>query len=273
MVHDFVAKGVADALAQVKPSAPDLMHHQAIPEKAEIAEQAPKSFNLSAPPQQASMPLAVKEQMEVYSKLHEPLAEVSNDNMPLGHALAQVHDIYILAQNQHGLVIVDMHAAHERIVYEKLKCEFDMGNIKTQQLLVPIHIELSRDEMRTWEEAHEDLLQLGILTEQAGPEAITLRSVPLAIKEVKMESLLRDVLADVQSQNHSKRVEQHIYHTLATIACHAAVRAHHRLSITEMNALLREMEQTEHSGQCNHGRPTWTALSMKEMDKLFLRGR
>ncbi len=277
LVHDFVSRAIKEALAEVKPK----MTNEPSPVTTPLPEpisQGATHYSLKSPASQTAMPFAVKEQMSAVSELYQPLEvdasqQTDNTDYPLGHALAQLHDIYILAQNKQGLVIVDMHAAHERIIYENLKQQRKQNRIRTQTLLVPIVIELSRDEMRVWHEGVGKLQRLGIEMDVVGEQSIAVRSVPVLIKETKLDELIHDVLADWIAEGGSQRVEEKANETLSTIACHAAVRAHHRLSITEMNALLRQMENTQHSGQCNHGRPTTTKMSLPELDKFFLRGQ
>ncbi len=192
---------------------------------------------------------------------------------PLGFALAQVAGIYVLAENKDGLVIVDMHAAHERITYEKLKKGFDDRNLVRQPLLVPEAISVSESEANLIEECGETLAALGLIVNRAGPTSVTVREVPALLRNSDTESLLRDVLSDLSEAGQSSRVADAGDDYLATMACHHSVRANRLLSLDEMNALLRQMEQTEHADQCNHGRPTWTTISLSELDRLFLRGR
>ena len=202
-----------------------------------------------------------------------PAAERAGEIPPLGFALAQLSGVYVLARNSDGLVIVDMHAAHERIVYEKLKSGFDDQLIVRQPLLVPVSVSVSENEAETVESSQETLAAIGLLVERSGPTTVVVREMPSLLKDADAESLLRDVLSDLSAAGQSNRVEDICHDTLATMACHNSVRANRALTIDEMNALLREMETTERADQCNHGRPTWTAISMAELDRLFLRGR
>ncbi|MCH1491175.1 MAG: DNA mismatch repair endonuclease MutL [Luminiphilus sp.] len=192
---------------------------------------------------------------------------------PLGFALAQLHGIYILAQNAQGLVLVDMHAAHERITYERLKRMRDEDGIKTQPLLVPQTVALSAREVATAVEMADALQALGLVLDATGDEQLLIREVPIALMGDGLEALVRDVLSDMLNFGTSDRVAAHEDEILSTMACHGSVRANRRLTLPEMNALLRDMELTERSGQCNHGRPTWVQLGMTDLDKLFLRGR
>jgi DNA mismatch repair protein MutL len=192
---------------------------------------------------------------------------------PLGFAVAQLHGIYILAENQHGLVLVDMHAAHERITYERLKQARDGSGITRQPLLVPLTLAVSNREAAIAEEQSGELASLGLLIEATGEESIVCRELPAALKDADAEALVRDVLGDLLEFGTSDRIASSLDELLSTLACHTSVRANRRLTLPEMNALLRDMEETERSGQCNHGRPTWVQLGMSELDKLFLRGR
>ena len=191
---------------------------------------------------------------------------------PLGFALAQLHGVYILAQNSNGLILVDMHAAHERIVYEGLKAQAD-GTMATQRLLIPSVVNASEKEVAAAEAHRDSLLQLGFDVSQGGPRSLTLRSVPTLLADATPESLLHAVLAELDELGVSAAIESRRDELLSTMACHAAVRANRALTVAEMNALLREMEATERAGSCNHGRPTWYQLTLRELDALFMRGR
>jgi DNA mismatch repair protein MutL len=195
------------------------------------------------------------------------------DVPPLGFAVAQVGGIYILAENRDGLVIVDMHAAHERITYEKLKKAYLDRNLVRQPLLVPEAIAVSEREASLIEESGDMLASLGLVVNRTGPTSVTVREVPVLLKNSDTESMLRDVLSDLSEAGQSNRVADAGDDFLATMACHYSVRANRLLSLDEMNALLRQMEKTDHADQCNHGRPTWTTISLSELDRLFLRGR
>jgi DNA mismatch repair protein MutL len=195
-----------------------------------------------------------------------------NNDLPLGHALAQIHGIYILAQNKFGLVLVDMHAAHERVLYEKLKEDLASG-IKVQQLLVPVVMHASELEVGKAQEHRTTLNQLGFDVATLSPTQLAIRTIPTLLQKADPIGLVRNLLNDLDSTGSQAVVDAAQHERLATQACHAAVRAHRLLTLTEMDALLRQMEQTERADQCNHGRPTWIQLSIQDLDKLFLRGR
>ncbi|TYC57932.1 DNA mismatch repair endonuclease MutL [Marinobacter sp. BW6] len=197
----------------------------------------------------------------------------SDQEPPLGYAIAQLHGIYILAQGRAGLIVVDMHAAHERITYERMKRALAEQDLKSQPLLVPLSLAVSQKEAALTESHGEELQKLGLQIERIGPETLAVRQVPALLRGADTEQLVRDVLADLIENGQSDRVEAVTHELLGTMACHGSVRANRQLTIPEMNSLLRDMEATERSGQCNHGRPTWTLVTMSELDKLFLRGR
>ncbi|KPP99836.1 DNA mismatch repair endonuclease MutL [Marinobacter sp. HL-58] len=197
----------------------------------------------------------------------------SADEPPLGYAIAQLHGIYILAQSRQGMIVVDMHAAHERITYERMKRALEAQDLKSQPLLVPVSLAVSQKEAALAETHGEELFQLGLRVERIGPETLAVRQVPALLRGADTEQLVRDVLSDLIENGESDRVEAVTHELLGTMACHGSVRANRQLTIPEMNTLLRDMEATERSGQCNHGRPTWTVVTLSELDKLFLRGR
>lgn len=192
---------------------------------------------------------------------------------PLGYAVAQLHGVYILAQTERGMVIVDMHAAHERIVYERMKQQIHAGALDAQPLLVPVSMAVSAGEAEVAEQEREAFARLGVVLDAAGPETLLIRQVPALLADADIEPLVRDMLGDLEKFGRSDRLETRINELLSTMACHGSVRANRLLTLPEMNALLRDMERTERSGQCNHGRPTWTEMSMAQLDKLFLRGQ
>jgi DNA mismatch repair protein MutL len=191
---------------------------------------------------------------------------------PLGTALAQVHGIYILAQNEQGLVLVDMHAAHERVLYEKLKAQAG-SQVPTQQLLVPVAVELKVDELDALMAQADEWRAAGFDLERLAPETLAVRAVPAMLPADDIPALVREVIGDVATDSASHHLDSATDRLLGTIACRSAVHAHRRLTLPEMNALLRQMEQTPRADQCNHGRPTWTQVSLQELDRMFLRGR
>ena len=195
------------------------------------------------------------------------------DIPPMGFAIAQLKGIYILAENAQGLIIVDMHAAHERIIYERMKTAFDDQGLVSQPLLVPESLAVSQREADMTEQSGEVFAQLGFVVERAANESIIVRQIPAILRGSEVEALLRDVISDLIEHGTSERIRHHINEILSTMACHGSVRANRKLTVPEMNGLLRDMEATERSGQCNHGRPTWSQLTLDELDKLFLRGR
>ena len=275
LVHDFLFRTLHDALAQIRP-AEDLPPPRPNQPLHELDIQSgPGTLS-----QQPRMPLGVREQIAGYAALHpapdsSPDAPVpqQEDDCPLGHALAQLHGVYILAQNRKGLVLVDMHAAHERITYEGLKTAHAGDGVRSQPLLVPLGLAVSEREADICESRQDWFSVLGFGIDRAGPEQLLVRQVPVLLYDTDIEGLVRDVLSDLLEQGDSRRVESSVNEVLSTMACHGSVRANRRMTIDEMNALLREMEITERSGQCNHGRPTWVQVSLDELDKLFLRGR
>jgi DNA mismatch repair protein MutL len=309
LIHDFLYRNLQKAIAEIKPETAlnnvdsaieqqptdNIIREQSAlavfqaekntPTSWEktIAENAAiKSHNPYLKPTQQIMPLQVKQQMAAYGELHEtekqinfqsePEINQSNDH-PLGFALAQLHGVYILAENSEGLIIVDIHAAHERIVYEQFKSSHQNHSLQTQSLLIPISIKLSEKEVAIAEENKNLFAEAGFEIERLGPETLVIRQVPALLKDCDSAQLIRDVIADLNEHATSSRIKETANELFSSLACHGAVRANRRMTIPEMNALLRDMEQTERSGQCNHGRPTWRHFSMTELDKLFLRGR
>lgn len=203
----------------------------------------------------------------------ESLQSANTGIPPLGYALAQLKGVYILAENAEGLVLVDMHAAHERITYERLKQALDEAVIAQQSLLVPVTIQVSETEILAWQQQQALFTKLGLEVEQLDEQVLVVRSVPEILINSDVSQLVRDVLADLVAHEHSSRIEETMHELLSSMACHGSVRANRLLSIAEMNALLREMEVTERSGQCNHGRPTWVQMSLSQLDGWFKRGQ
>jgi DNA mismatch repair protein MutL len=199
-------------------------------------------------------------------------ATATPEDWPLGRAVAQLHGVYVLAENRHGLVLVDMHAAHERVLYERFKAALAL-RMDAQPLLIPVVFAASAEEIATCESQQEALQQLGLDLSPLSAQQLALRSRPALLDGADLVSLTRRVLADLAAVGGSHALERAQHDLLATLACHAAVRANRQLTLTEMNALLRDMERTERADQCNHGRPTWRQLTLRELDALFLRGR
>lgn len=309
-VHDFLYGTLHRALADVRPedqlAAPAAVPEVVRPTGLQVGEFGPQGeMRLASPvleqPQRSisnggsgagyqyqytprpAQPLPVAESQAVYREFYKPLNEGTSapsalpesqgDIPPLGYALAQLKGIYILAENAVGLVLVDMHAAHERIMYERLKVAMASEGLSGQPLLVPETLALSQREADCAEEHSQWFQRLGFELQRLGPETLAIRQIPALLKQAEANRLVQDVLADLMEYGTSDRIQAHLNELLGTMACHGAVRANRRLAIPEMNALLRDMENTERSGQCNHGRPTWTQMGLDDLDKLFLRGR
>ncbi len=269
-VHGVVAQSIEFALRDTRPGG-----HEVTP----IPMTRDRVFDQgSMPLPHAPSPSAVSETLATYRAMATApsladLPDQATEVPPLGFAIAQLAGVYILAENRDGLVVVDMHAAHERITYEKLKKSYDDRSLVRQPLLVPESIAVAENEAGLVEASGEALEQHGLVVDRAGPTTLLVREVPALLRNADVRSLLRDVLADLSESGRSNRIDDESDELLATMACHHSVRANRLLSIDEMNALLREMEATERADQCNHGRPTWTTITMSELDRLFLRGR
>lgn len=296
MIHDFVHRTLHQALAATRAGVAGGVDEQAPVQAMPFAQAAygvPAAAALPQPLQwtgarQSPLGLRVADAPSAYAALYnspsprtaEP-APVSpmpaNDGQggtpPLGYALAQLHGIYILAENAQGLIVVDMHAAHERIGYERLKSAHDGIGLTAQPLLVPMTLAVAEREADVAEREAATLTELGFDLTRSGPQTLIVRSVPALLAHAEPGALLRDVLADLREHGQSRRVAAARDQLLSTMACHGAVRANRRLTLPEMNALLRDMEITERSGQCNHGRPTWAHFGLAEIDKWFRRGR
>ncbi|HEX5756638.1 MAG TPA: DNA mismatch repair endonuclease MutL [Arenimonas sp.] len=282
LVHEFLYRTLHEALASTRAGAQPVAASAVSPPTVPARSWAP-------PPLQTGLGLPVRESLGAYAALYGSTTAAAPDVSgvpaaplpppdetaapPLGFALAQLHGVFILAENADGLVLVDMHAAHERITYERLKAAQDGEGIRSQPLLVPLALSVAEREADIAEQHGEALAALGFELRRSGPQSLSLRSVPSLLADLDPRTLLLDILTDLREHGSSSRMQEARNELLATLACHTSVRANRRLTVAEMNALLRDMEATERSGQCNHGRPTWVQLSKAELDKLFLRGR
>lgn len=287
LIHDFIFRALARALADLRPEhsnttaitasthisgATTSMPYQsrmALPDVRNTVQQTlPHYQALYAPSALSAAQLDTAAQNSV-----ESTKENTADSPPLGYAIAQLKGIYILAENAQGLVVVDTHAAHERITYERLKNAYEARSIACQPLLVPQTVAVSEREADCAEEHSAFFAELGLLIDRVAPEALLIRQVPVLLAQGNSEQLLRDVLSDLLQHGTTARIRESINEVLSTMACHGAIRANRRMTLPEMNALLRDMEVTERSGQCNHGRPTWVQVSLTELDKWFMRGQ
>ena len=291
LVHDFLFRTLHEALADTRAGQSVQPESAAWANAPGVASPvAPSTGNHAAGWQgsfaQSRLQLGVREEpLAGYAAL---LGEAANGNVeslstmspvddsdapPLGYAIAQLKTIYILAENAHGLILIDMHAAHERITYEKLKSSRACSNLRSQILLVPLSVAVSAKEAAAAEEHGDALSEWGLELSRSGPSAVVVRRIPALLEGADVAELTRSVLSELAQHGSSRQLQELENELLSTMACHGSVRAGRRLSLPEMNALLREMEATERSGQCNHGRPTWVQINMSELDKLFLRGR
>ena len=290
-IHDFVYRTLQAALAETRAGTPaGALPGEAAPAfdpgLAGPAGSPPPPMAWNRPMPQTGLGLRVDDARAAYAALYagppssspQPAVRllpeaVDGEVPPLGYAVAQLHGIYVLSETADGMIVVDMHAAHERIGYEKLKSAHDGVGVRVQPLLVPQSVAVSEREAETAEREAQTLAALGFELNRSGPQTLVLRGVPALLADGDVEALLRDVIADLVEHGESRRVASARDELLATMACHGAVRANRRLTLPEMNALLREMEATERSGQCNHGRPTWAKFTLGEIDRWFLRGR
>ena len=307
-VHQFVMHAVQNALApalagigeeshQVQSEHSAVTHNEDTRSHGAATQGASRTFELKSQAAPAYEPSQLNRYLDFYQTKSqsshgktvpdaveairsgasfETAVEHEKLSYPLGRALGQVGGVFIVAENDHGMVLVDMHAAHERIVYEKLKKQMDAQKVAIQQLLIPLVFRADAEEMATFEDNQSLLLSLGIELEAASPTHLRLRAVPAVLAgdiEKTGEALIAELLADIKKFGGSTLLEEKRNEILATMACHGAVRAHRYLSLEEMNALLRQMEQTERIDQCNHGRPTWIQLTMTDLDKFFMRGK
>ena len=277
-VGEFAGQSTIDLRA-----APEPVNPAATPVQG--SSDAPSIFNRPAafggrpsPSAVAQSKAQVAEQISNYGQLQPaagglPAGSQDTEVPPLGYAIAQLKGIYILSENADGLIVVDTHAAHERITYERLKTAFAQQGVQAQPMLVPESVPVSEAEADLAEHQAEVFSQLGFELQRSGPEAVIVRQIPVVLERANVAQLIRDVLSDLKTYGSSQRIREHINEILSTMACHGSVRANRKLTVAEMNALLRDMEATERSGQCNHGRPTWSLMTLAELDKLFMRGQ
>lgn len=310
MVHDFIFRSLYKAIAQIRPE--EVIEMRETVEQTSIGSSInttepkqfamplhsphsqsqfqdspaqPRSFSYEQQAQasqsqpqyqarQSSPGASYQKNLQDLYQVDKNSLESDSENIPvLGYAIAQLKGIYILAENATGLVLVDMHAAHERIVYERMKKAMQADGIISQPLLVPVSIAVSEQEANYVEEQLNLFAKLGLVIDRLGPETLVVKQVPEVLRKSNVEQIVRDIVADIMAHGETKRLEETINFILGNIACKSAIKANHKLTIPEMNAILRDMEVTDRSGQCNHGRPTWVQLSLEELDKFFLRGR
>lgn len=291
LVHDFLFRSLHHALAESQPQQ-TLASGNAV-DIAQSQQDGHVVQYTKSQPSKSAEPMQLQQEMSLYQALAEPkarsvpeqtvmesiqstdlgLSDQDPITPPLGYALAQLKGIYILAENAEGLILVDMHAAHERIIYERLKQSWQQQKWASQPLLVPITLEINSKEAACLDEARQILLPLGFDIASLGESSLVIRAMPSLLKTKAVDQLIRYLLADIMEIGQSTVVEEHMNTLLSTMACHGSVRANRQLTREEMNQLLRDMESTERSGQCNHGRPTYCQLTMSQLDNLFLRGR
>ena len=298
MVHDFIFKSLHQAIADIRPNVEKNI--TAVPDAAVVGASgarpptAQQSSIFQQPSRISDSPLIAQQRIEQYQSLYQtgrppvaptitppsiekltinPTPMTQNAVPVLGYAIAQLKGIYILAENEKGLILVDMHAAHERILYEEMKTALQAGHLIAQPLLIPITVQVTEQEADHTEEHISLFNSLGLVVERMGPETLIVKQVPEVLKKADVAQIIHDIIADLSSLGESKRLEETINHIMGNMACKSAIKANHRLTLPEMNAILRSMEVVPRSGQCNHGRPTWIQLTLEELDKFFLRGR
>lgn len=291
-VHDFLFRSIHKAINEIKPNpqtqaakipAPEILNQDVFNLQETTATTPTKQFHYQPPTQQKINLHQVQDQMAVYKALHgnenntfkteSTIIKEEPKDFPLGFALAQLHGIYILAQNEHGLVLVDIHAAHERITYERMKIQQQTIGLQIQTLLIPITITLTEADANLAEQEQELFSKNGFLIERMAATTIAVREIPNLLAKFDIQQMVLDLIADLKIHDYTNRVTDVINEMFGNMACRSSIRANRNMTVHEMNALLREMEQTPNSNQCNHGRPTWSQLSIDELDKLFLRGR
>lgn len=300
MVHDFLFQALHRSLADQRPGQSPAPTYVSMPTASPMNPEfkpaqtsIPMALNDSVRVRNDASPVvsrhpsspSVAERLESYGKLYplqtpeapeydKPAIQDRADVMPpLGFAIAHVHNIYILSETADGVILVDAHAAHERVTYERLKRQYGEAALVSQPLLLPLKLPVTKAEADIVEHEHRFFGQLGFDLSRSGPETVLVRAVPALLGKADIDQLIRDLLADWLAHGFSRKTEETINGMLATMACHGSVRARRKLSIEEMNALLRDMERTERAGQCNHGRPTWIALSHQDLDRFFMRGK
>lgn len=290
LVHDFLYRALYRSLANLRPGK---QQNTAIKVEEFSSQQTANSASplpvqsqtqYSGKSVQSSLPLKVAEEIEAYARLYPktddsqtvnspPIAESTQNFPPLGYAIAHLHSIYILSETEQGIILVDAHAAHERVTYEHLKNQYHQGKVPCQPLLLPLKIQVSSAEADLVEEKQAFFISLGFDLNRSGPESIVIRATPALLEKEDIDALIKDVLTDLVNYGVSQRILEKTNEILASMACHGSVRAKRKLNLAEMNALLRKMEKTERIDQCNHGRPTWIELSTTDLDKFFLRGQ
>ncbi len=287
-VHDYIYRTLHHTIARLSPESGEIQ----LPTPGNVPLAASNRGGYGSVSAQKNIKMMVEEQLKFYqphggaNTPYDPSVSDNNDLIssatgigdddeipPMGFAIAQLKGVYILAENRDGLIMVDMHAAHERITYEALKQQIDNNQVKQQPLLVPLQINVSSSEAGAAESFDAQFKHLGFKIDRLGDEKIVVRSIPELLVRSDIDGLVRDVLSDLIEYGDSDRITDSQHEILSSVACHGSVRANRKLEIAEMNALLRQMEVVERSGQCNHGRPTWMSVSLSEIDKWFMRGR
>ena len=268
-VHDFIFGKLAKTLRDLRP-ADTRSHETPIPQSAPGERQRPLGFDVARPNTES---LAQMFDQAGSYEVGGPGPRLEPGMPSLGYAIAQLHGIYVLAQNAEGLVVVDMHAAHERIVYERLKAQLHDGAVQRQRLLVPVAVDVGVTQAEIIDSRAAEVEALGLVIERTGPGSLVVREVPTLLGAARLDELVRDLLADLVDFGTTDIVRESQERLLAGAACHASVRANRELTVDEMNALLRDMETTPNAGQCNHGRPTYVVQPLKALDQLFLRGQ
>ena len=274
-VHDFIFGSLNRALRAIRPAAQDSETPRnetspMIPSQAALGLGASRSWSNSELP--GGFAQAIQHNTVTDAAPEWQFAAEAAEH-PLGYAIAQLHGIYVIAQNAEGLVIVDMHAAHERIVYEKMKAQLEAGSVARQQLLVPLTFDVSETDAQWVEDLAEQLHKSGLVIERLGRCSVSVREVPVLLADADLQQMVTDLLAELAEFGTAEGLNRHGLDLLGNIACRGSVRANRRLTVPEMNALLRDMETTENAGLCNHGRPTYVQRSLDELDRLFLRGQ